>query len=239
MKIISLNTWGGARENELRTFIQAHLATTDVFCFQEVNTQAIENLLGDIFPEQDYCRMEAHKYINEHEKFDLVTLVRNNHRAVLADELFTANEHDVGQALVSSITIGSSTLQLVNVHGIAGPGSKLDTAGRLRQSQRIVDFASAQTTPVIIMGDFNLDISTESVALFTKSGLRNLVRDYEIPATRNRISWEAYPESPQRYADYTFISKNIKIRDFHVVENEVSDHLPVVLSIDVDGFHPW
>lgn len=232
MKIISLNTWGGKRKSELLTFIQTQLATTDIFCFQEARGSIIETMLNDVFSGQDYSRIETHKYIHENEKFDIVTFVRNSYQITLVKELFPATEHNTGQALAVGIEVGDDIFQLVNVHGISSPGNKLDTEGRLRQSQHIIDFIIKQNMPTIIMGDFNLDISTESIAKFTKSGFRNLVSDYEIPATRNRISWEAYPESPQRYADYTFASRHIKIRDFHVIDNEVSDHLPMVLSID-------
>lgn len=237
MKIISLNTWAAKREDELRTFIQAHLATTDIFCFQEVKGSTIETLLDDLFSTQNYYRIEAHKYIHENEKFDLVTLVRNNYQAALIKELFTVTESDVGQALAVGITIGNDVLQIVNVHGISRPGNKLDTKGRLRQSQHIIDFIHQHDIPTIVMGDFNLDIATESVATFAKSGLRDLVHEYKIPATRNKITWERYPDNPQRYADYTFISKDIKICDFQVIDNQASDHLPMSLSIDENSLH--
>ena len=231
MKIISLNIWDANREVELREFIDYHLRDTDIFCFQEVFGPEAKSLLDRVFLGKDFSEVETHKHINENDNFDLVTLVSNKHKVLATKELFANDDLETGQALAVKIASSDRELWVINVHGTARPGDKLDTEVRLRQSQQIIDFTQSQELPSDILGDFNLDMSTESVAKFTKSGFNNLIASYQIPTTRNKLAWEKHPDNPQMYADYTFSSGDLKVDDFQVIDNEASDHLPMILKL--------
>ena len=66
------------------------------------------------------------------------------------------------------------------------------------------------------------------------SGLRNLITEFNIKNTRNEISWAKYPGLPKQYfADFIFASQNVRVKKFTVPYNEISDHLPMILEIDV------
>jgi endonuclease/exonuclease/phosphatase family metal-dependent hydrolase len=84
----------------------------------------------------------------------------------------------------------------------------------------------------IIGGDFNLNKNTESVKMFEKNGYRNLIEEFGIEVTRNHLIWDLYPENIQFWADYLFVSPEVKVKSFEVPKNEVSDHLPQVLVIE-------
>jgi endonuclease/exonuclease/phosphatase family metal-dependent hydrolase len=110
------------------------------------------------------------------------------------------------------------------------PGTKLDTKEREEASKRIIDFMKEKSGEKIIGGDFNLLPNTQSILAFENSGYKNLIKEFNIKTTRNNNAWKHY-EDKQLFADYVFVSKNLKIKKFEVIENEISDHLPLILTI--------
>ncbi|OGZ02091.1 MAG: hypothetical protein A2946_02870 [Candidatus Liptonbacteria bacterium RIFCSPLOWO2_01_FULL_53_13] len=137
------------------------------------------------------------------------------------------------------------------LHGISQPGEKLDNEPRLEQSRRIVDFISRTEGPHIICGDFNLMPDTESIAMIERAdakagqagppsqelrraGMRNLIKDFHIKATRNAISHEKWAGYPLQYfADYTFVSPEISVKNFTVPDVPASDHMPMILEFEI------
>jgi hypothetical protein len=67
--------------------------------------------------------------------------------------------------------------------------------------------------------------------MFKNNGYKNLIGDYQIITTRNNLAWSLYPDK-QYFADYVFASPEIKVKSFEVPNNEVSDHLPLILEIE-------
>jgi len=83
-------------------------------------------------------------------------------------------------------------------------------------------------------GDFNLYPQTKSIKIFEEAGYRNLIKDFGVKETRNKFAWEQFPdEEKQHFADYCFVSKNIKIIDFQVPNVLISDHNPLILDFDI------
>lgn len=124
-------------------------------------------------------------------------------------------------------------LWILNIHGYyAGSGiGKHDTEKRLEQSRRIVEFLKQLDGDIILGGDFNLDPDTESIKMLEDFGLRNLIKEYNIPTTRTSF----YSEEKRKkwpHADYVFVSKNIEVKSFVVDADSVaSDHAPMFLEI--------
>jgi len=99
---------------------------------------------------------------------------------------------------------------------------------------RIVEHLSKCTDPKVIGGDFNLMPDTESVGLFEKSGYKNLIKDFDIKTTRSSLNSGKYPEGDiQYFADYAFVSPEVKVKDFKVPQVEISDHLPLILEFEI------
>jgi endonuclease/exonuclease/phosphatase family metal-dependent hydrolase len=130
----------------------------------------------------------------------------------------------------TEIRVPGGSLLVGNYHGIARPGTKLDTEDRLEQSREVRRIADAHAGPVVLIGDFNLLPETESVRLLA-AGLRNLVIERAIPSTRSRLN--PYHGTPQEqpHADYAFVSPALPVADFRVPDVCVSDHLPMVLTL--------
>lgn len=127
---------------------------------------------------------------------------------------------------VSIVTLGDGTT-VANFHGLWRKGvGKEDLPERIRQSEIVIDALGVVTGPTVLIGDFNLNPDTESVALFERAGFRNLIREFGVTSTRTRFfdpRWSAY-------ADYAFV-RGAEVRDFRILPDEVSDHSPLLLEI--------
>ena len=148
--------------------------------------------------------------------------------------IYRQSAHDVGFMQFLELQIGDKKTWLGSLHGKTLPGNKLDTPVRLKQSEKIINFFKDKIGPKIIGGDFNLMPDTKSVKMFEQAGYRNLIRDFGIQETRNNLSWKQFPnEDKQHFADYVFVSPDVKVKKFEIPYNEISDHLPQVLDFEV------
>ena len=57
--------------------------------------------------------------------------------------------------------------------------------------------------------------------------MRNLIHEYNINSTRT-----SFYTKPEKYADYIFTSKDLLIKNFEVLPEEVSDHAALLLEIE-------
>lgn len=123
-----------------------------------------------------------------------------------------------------SVNAGGAEYLISNFHGLWFPYDKLDNADRIVQSEKLLSFLNAHNGKKIVCGDFNLMPDTKSIQII-EGGMRNLVKEYNISTTRSSL-WE----HPQLFADYTFVSSEVVVRDFKVPRITVSDHLPMILE---------
>ncbi len=142
------------------------------------------------------------------------------------------SSRDVGFMQFAELAMGKKKIWLGSVHGKTLPGNKLDTPVRLKQSETIINFFADKSSPKMVGGDFNLMPDTKSVAMFEEAGYKNLIKDFGIKNTRNKLSWEQF-NNIQHFADYVFVSKDIKVSKFEVPYTEISDHLPQILDFEV------
>jgi endonuclease/exonuclease/phosphatase family metal-dependent hydrolase len=114
-----------------------------------------------------------------------------------------------------------------SIHGIWEPSGKTDTELRMKQSERIVEFIKKFNGPIILCGDFNLRPDTKSVKMLEQElDLRNLVTEFGVTSTRTSL----YTKTEERFADYIFVSKDVEVKDFKVLSDEVSDHAALMLE---------
>lgn len=227
MKIMFLNAWEAATGKILWNYIKEESKTTDIFCFMEAGKE-FRSKCSEILT--DYNLIFAEKsVVNEDGAFQS-TYVKKNIK-ILNNKTILEDNHKIGLGLFTKIQNKNKILNLMSVHGVAFPGAKLDNANRLEQSQKIIDFMAKVEGEKIIGGDFNLDKNTESIRSFEKNGYRNLIEEYKIETTRNKLCWDRFPVK-QLWADFLFVTPDIKVKSFEVPKNEVSDHLPLVLEIE-------
>lgn len=84
--------------------------------------------------------------------------------------------------------------------------------------------------PVIVVGDFNLLPDTSSIKLLNNK-LINLVDLYNIKTTRPDFYNKQFDNNI--VCDYIFINDKIIVNNFKVINNNISDHLPLLLDFDI------
>ncbi len=260
MKLISLNVWGGTLYNPLVEFIKDQSAEADIFCFQEVFSslpgapevssgarmflfQELSQLLSgyNAFFELRSSGADFSGKVDAPISHGLASFVKKdikvlNHGGQLVakyDPAYAIMEEGDFKVQILSLKRGADEFSVLNYHGIATPGNKNDTDPRLSQSKKLAEIW--QSLPVetkILCGDFNLNPDTQSIKILETCG-RNLISVFKIENTRNQVSWDRFPGSYQKFADYTFVSPKIKVNSFEVPYNEVSDHLPMILKFNV------
>lgn len=124
---------------------------------------------------------------------------------------------------------GSKAYNLMNFHGLWTGQRKGDTEDRIIQSGRIVDFAKTFSGDIVLAGDFNLLPDTKSLKIIENVGFRNLITNYGITNTRTSY----YKKTQDTFADYTFVTAGIEVKDFRVLADEVSDHAAMYLEFKV------
>ena len=114
-----------------------------------------------------------------------------------------------------------------NFHGLWNGMGKTDTEDRLEQSRKVKEFMKKfNDLEKILCGDFNLLPNTESLAILSED-MKNLVKDFDITSTRSKLYTK-----PEKFADYILVSPDVSVKKFTVMQDEVSDHLPLLLEFD-------
>jgi len=235
MHSIFLNTWYAKCGDRFYDFVVQSSSNTDIFCFTEVDP--------DLFSKLE-AKLPGFKGFYEKGIFDKKMGVFYGHAIFTKRDIQTRAfekiisfrwvNNDIVFILPYGLKIGEKDLYLMNVHGKAMPGHKLDTPARIRQSRNIIDFLKGKNGPKIIGGDFNLDFHTKSVKMFEDAGYRNLIKEYGIKDTRGEVNHRQYTSSEQQYfSDYCFVSQDVKVKDFKVPDIGISDHLPLILDFEV------
>ncbi len=255
MKILSLNTWGGRAGREgLLSFFKKYRDEVDVFCLQEIWAAAYKDYegksAGGVPITQSAIMTEGLKDISEilpnhvpyfrpHflDSYGLLMMVKKDLTIRAEGELFVFKEKghipegDIGKHArnIQYVTIEKedTSLTVVNFHGLWNGKGKGDSADRLTQSEKILDFLKDLDHPFVLCGDFNLLPDTQSLKKFQDFGLTNLIAKYNISSTRTSLYTK-----PEKFADYVFASKEISILNFGVLPDEVSDHAPLLLEVE-------
>lgn len=263
LRILSLNLWGGQVLDPLLAFIRAQAPGVDIFCFQEMLDASVRIPLGCRFrttlfaelsaelPEFDgrFDPMVTWEETAEDGRrvgipFGLATFARRS-LPIARREAVTVIEHlddldaSPGQHWITRpvqlthLRGPRGPLLVANYHGMARPGTKLDSPDRIAQSLALRRILAEQAGPdgaVALLGDLNLLPETESVRLLEQA-YRNLVVERGVPTTRSRLNPHFGTPTEQRHADYAFVSPALTVVDFEVPDVEISDHLPLILTV--------
>ncbi len=240
MQLISLNTWGG-RVPAIDSFVEKWKDSTDIFCFQEVTNGA--EIFQEERRERPHLFQDLKKVLQNFEDHfcphiptvGLATFVRKGipHEGVGASRIFSAEElshftlpdgRNYYPRDVLSLKLKEPHISIYNFHGIPG-FEKKDTREREIQTDRLLEVLSRDTSPKIAVGDFNLNPDTEAIGRM-ENILLNLVKERGVATTRSSF-YKRKDELP--FADYCFVSPELKVNDFQVLPDEVSDHLPLLL----------
>lgn len=242
MKIISLNTWAGVVMEPLLNFFEKY-KDIDVFCLQEIYSRAEGKT--EPHPELD-MKLDLFERIEDRLKDTHIGYFRPAHKDYYGQAIFVKKgisvdeegdifiyqnpdpegrgRHSRNLQYIRTTVNGKPTV-IANLHGLWNGMGKTDTEDRLEQGRRIRDFVARCSEQVIVVGDFNLEPDTHSLAL-AEEGMRNLVKEFGITSTRT-----SYYTKEGKFADYALVSPSVEMIDFKVLPDEVSDHAALYLEI--------
>ncbi len=256
MNIVSLNTWGGLAGRELLvSFFEKYKDSVDVFCLQEIWAESHEVLIGGKKVggrnlEHDKVMVDGLSLVSSildthtpffrphfGDHYGLLMFVRKDLKVVDEGELFVHREKgyipegDVGHHARNiqyvHIETENGMRTVINFHGLWNGQGKGDSEDRLKQSDKIVEFLKSVNNPTVFCGDFNLLPETESLKKFEEIGMRNMIKEFGITSTRTSFYDKDIP-----YADYTFITNDVELKEFKMLPEEVSDHKAMFINID-------
>lgn len=246
MKLITLNTWGGVVYEPLLKFIKERSFDIDIFCFQEVfqNVTNPRPSLGKVRPNL-FSEIQTiipdfkgyHAPAQENDVGGLAIFIKKSFTVNKVDHIVVFKElnsvadekHEnyfsMGRDLqCMEFSYEEKIYSILNFHGMWVAKGKIDTEKRLEQSEKIRKIFDESRGARILCGDFNLRPDTKSVDILSEEN-RNLVKEYDVKSTRS-----SFYNGKCRFADYIFVSPEIKVKDFEVLKNEVSDHFPLMLE---------
>jgi endonuclease/exonuclease/phosphatase family metal-dependent hydrolase len=123
------------------------------------------------------------------------------------------------------LRLADKPVTVINMHGLWNGQGKTDSPERMEQFRKVRAFVKAINGAVILCGDLNILPTTQSLALLEED-LRNLVKVYGITSTRSQ--WYIQPD---RFADYILVSPDVQVEEFHVLNEEISDHTPLLVTV--------
>ncbi|MFT5359599.1 MAG: exonuclease III [Candidatus Paceibacteria bacterium] len=247
MKLITLNVWGGRVRDPLFRFFDDRSEEIDIFCFQEVHSNASDKTQAEDGKEN--CSLELFNDIdnilNNHKGFfrpciedwyGIALWVKKDFIVEEEGDIFIHRErgsykdgdggHHPRNLQYAILNKDGEKFIVVNVHGLWNGKGKDDSEDRINQSNKIRNFLGRFDMPKVLVGDFNLKPETESLSLI-KEGMIDLVEEYGIKDTRT-----SYYEKEIRFADYIF-TKGVEVKDFKVLPDEVSDHAALYLEFEL------
>lgn len=247
MRLISLNTWSGRGGNkELLDFFVRHKGA-DIFCLQEVwegghdkkdmwgpnvDSLLLTHLNETLDGYRSFFRPHFFGF------FGLAIFVKNDIKILEEGDIFVFKDREdmfqdddaVNHARnLEYVTIETAKgiRTIANFHGLWNGISKEDTKERFSQAENIVRFLADLKDPHVLCGDFNLLPHSESLKMIEGPRMRNLIKEFGITSTRSSVY-----KKPERFADYTLVSEGIKVSDFKILPDEVSDHLAMQLDFE-------
>ena len=243
LTLVSLNLWGGYVLDPLLKFILSH-HKIDMFCFQELYHNAPHKISADDKQLTLDLLSQIQQRLPDHNAYfrpvvnncyGIGSLIKN-YLSVIEEGDITIHENlnYAGSGPTHSrnlqwlkIENHNNNFAVLNIHGLWNGKGKDDSPERIAQSYKIKELMNTINMPMIVCGDFNLNPTTKSLQII-KAGMIDLIQEYNISSTRTSL----YPKK-ERFADYIFVSEAIKVKQFEVLPDIVSDHAPLLLKFSL------
>ncbi|MEX2160385.1 MAG: endonuclease/exonuclease/phosphatase family protein [Anaerolineales bacterium] len=125
---------------------------------------------------------------------------------------------------VAKINVDGSSLTVINTHF-----SEKDDQDQIRniQASAILD-AWAGSEATVIMGDFNALPDSQAISIFLDAAFIDISREIGQQPT-----YTYYSANPDHQIDYIFVTPDLGYRDFYIPSTMASDHLPLVVTIEL------
>lgn len=99
-----------------------------------------------------------------------------------------------------------------------------------QQGEILLNYLKTVPHPFVLAGDFNLDANQPTIKKIGELA-QNLITTYEVPTTINPRLHRVKNLSVA--VDYIFVTEGIEVKNFRVIEDDLSDHYGVTATIEV------
>ncbi len=161
-----------------------------------------------------------HKYLSD-SKFMKIPVLRRQGNAFLSgvkieDKKFHYFNNGVKKLVIE---LETSEFSIFLIHLALG------AKARLKQIVELYEVIDSCEKPFIVAGDFNLFWGQEEISLFLRAlNLKNA----NMKALPTYPSWK-----PRKTLDFILYSEGIRVNDFQVLHEKLSDHLPLMIDFDI------
>jgi endonuclease/exonuclease/phosphatase family metal-dependent hydrolase len=255
MRIIQVNGWLGQLNGPLSRFIQEQ--TPDIVCLQEAllplgeylptfrdqydyisKLQSVGRLTHISFaPSWGYelteCLINVGNVILSKYPLTNTNQIHVNNSYFVAKRVtdYQPNTRTLQSALVS--LPNGSKLAIANHQAyLAGQNARGDdeSVNKMRLAAR---FLAELPRPMIFCGDLNVNPDTPTIQALDGLGLRNLTAETGIKTTLSEAHQAPIEDRNSVVCDYIFVSREIKVTNFSVAEEIVSDHKALILEFEI------
>lgn len=132
------------------------------------------------------------------------------------------------------ITLGTDNkrISFLNLHG-AWAKIATEHPHQKMQGEKLLSYLKNVHQPYILTGDFNLNPEQSTVQKISVLA-RNLTTENHVTNTLNPRTHRSQEVFPKGVAvDYIFVSKDITVKNFTVLEEDLSDHLGLTAEIEL------
>lgn len=244
VNVMSLNIWCGKMREPLEPFLKKYSGEADIFFFQEVaefvGLDRSDKFIGrqeleSMFPSFQYFYVMQQNDM-AHPLLDSVPFHMLQgiyvHKSFLVERSWSVDVlHDNSHRLqLLSLQKDGEAFCVANYHGVQRIGEpKIDTDERWLQAEIVRREVMSLSCPYIFGGDLNLVPENKSFQAMTE-GMRDLVKEYGVESTRN----EHFPYLHEStYSDYLLTNPEMRVDDFKVLPDIVSDHQPLMLNVEL------
>lgn len=130
--------------------------------------------------------------------------------------------------ILATVMVGETALQVIAAHPTNPIGSNRAYARNL-QLDAIAKLARRSPQPTIVVGDLNISMwASHYRRLIAESGLRNSREGFGVAPT-----WPLFLPFAMIPIDHVLVSSDIAVVDFSTGPNIGSDHLPILVSLQL------
>ena len=140
---------------------------------------------------------------------------------------------DIGRGLIHlTLLVNDKPISFLNLHGAWAKTTK-EQPHQTEQSKKLLSYLQSVRTPFIFSGDLNLDPEQPMIQKISKLA-RNLVNENKVTTTLNPRTHRAKHLFPPGAAvDYIFVSNDLSVTNFQVLNEDLSDHLGLTVEVDL------
>lgn len=242
IKILHWNVWYKEKAENILKLINK--VNADILCFHEVSINTVYNNYQDVA-----------KIISEKIKFEynFAEAERSKEGRIWGNGIFTkfkildnfnffvADSTDSSDYSKEGRSCAASKIKLADNKNITIATSHLsydhkftETEAKLLEIKKLASFFKKNPEKLVFTGDLNITPDSESIRQIEKY-LVHCGPDYqESTWTTKPFSYKGFEETKLRWRlDYAFATKDIKVIDSKIIKTEHSDHLPVLIKIEI------